>query len=1080
MFLSQSKHRSKGTPGWRPLLLQAAGLSMILFTNSIAAQKPQRPLGPLSVNRGKITYTPDSLGNRIVDFSFCGYKASEVPIPTVPVKVMVPVAKGDATQRIQAALDYVGSLPPDANGFRGAVLLQKGTYPVSGQLRINASGVVLRGSGTGKNGTILLGAGKDRETLIRISGKNDKLVGAEMKIATAYVPVNSTTISLADATSFKAGDQIIVHRPATLSWIKSLGTDHFGGGITALGWKPGDRDLFFERTVVGVTNNTITLDVPLTTALDTAYGGGTVAKLAWPGRIQNVGIENLSLQSEYDVNNPKDEAHRWMAITLENVVDAWVRQATFRHFAGSAVAVLETARRVTVEDCKSLAPVSEIGGQRRYSFYTSGQQTLIQRCYAENGYHDFAVGFCAPGPNAFVQCHSSRPYSFSGTIDSWASGVLFDIVNVDGNAIRFGNRTQDANGAGWSAANSVLWQSTAARIDLDKPPTANNYSFGSWSQFSGNGYWESSNEQIQPRSLYYAQLRDRLGDAVMQRAYILPMDTEASSSPPVDVAMALTKKAALPVLTLFDWIDSVAQQNGIKLNSVDAVSVEEILKKDELAKALQGSLGYSEKVGNMQVRNGWLVKRKESPTNTNYEVVAGRRQDVQWWSGGILPTDLPKMKPHITRYVPGRAGKGLTDDLDSLTDVMRQSNIVAMEHNYGLWYERRRDDHERIRRMDGEVWAPFYELPFARSGKDTAWDGLSKYDLTKYNTWYWNRLKKFADLADQKSLVLVHQNYFQHNIIEAGAHYADFPWRTANNINNTGFPEPVNYAGDKRIFYAEHFYDLSNPVRKKLHTAYIRKCLENFKNNGSVIQLISAEYTGPLHFVQFWLDVISDWEKETGKKELIGLSTTKDVQDAILADRARAAVVDLIDIRYWHYQEDGKTYEPKGGQNLAPRQHARLLKPKRTSFEQVYRAVSEYKQKFPSKAVMYSGDNYDQFGWAVLMAGGSMASLPVLNKSFLADASVMKAVETKMAGQWMLKGEKGCIVYADGFSPIQLTLPAGAYSARYINPRNGEFVGDAIEVAGGKQIELKSPQSTIVLWVSAKQNSVQHETGIQK
>src|SRR5688572_14326590 len=86
----------------------------------------------------------------------------------------------------------------------------------------------------------------------------------------------------------------------------------------------------------------------------------------------------------------------------------------------------------------------------------------------------------------------------------------------------------------------------------------------------------------------------------------------------------------------------------------------------------------------------------------------------------------------------------------------------------------------------------------------------------------------------------------------------------------------------------------SQQIRKKLHTAYIRKCLSAFKDNSSVIQLVSAEYTGPLHFVQFWLNVIKDWEKETGKKELIGLSTTKDVQDAILADPQREGIVDVI------------------------------------------------------------------------------------------------------------------------------------------------------------------------------------------
>lgn len=1046
------------------LLAICCGMLMQVTTNAQPAKT--KPFTPLAVgSNGRLVYTPDSLGNRIVDFSYCGYKASDEAIPVVPVKVVVPVAKGDATPRIQSALDYVASLPLDRNGFRGAVLLQKGTYPVSGQLKLMASGVVLRGGGTGANGTVLIGAGKDRETLIRVFGKNDKAAGPEVKVTDAYIPVNATTVTIRDAKDFKPGDAIIIHRPSTLNWIKTLGTDHFGGGITALGWKPGERDLFFERRITAVRNNQLTLDAPLTTALDTTYGGGTVAKLAWPGRIENTGIENLVLQSEFDKTNPKDEAHRWMAITLENVSDAWVRQVTFRHFAGSAVAVLQTCRRVTVEDCKSMAPVSEIGGQRRNSFFTEGQQTLIQRCYAQNGYHDFAVGFCAPGPNAFVQCQSDRPYDFSGTIDSWASGVLFDIVNVDGNALRFGNRGQDGQGAGWSAANSVFWQSTAARIDCYQPPTANNYSFGSWAQFAGDGYWQSSNEQIRPRSLYYAQLTERLGTDVMKRAFILPFEGEASSSPSVDVAQALTKEAYTPAPRLFDWIDSVVRLNAIGIQAQGAKTVGQTNFEKKEAVALAPP---------MHLVNGWLTR--------GAAVVSGRRQEVPWWNGSILTKDLPKAKPHITRFVPGRTGNGLTDDLDSMTNDMRATNVVAIEHNYGLWYERRRDDHERIRRMDGDVWPPFYELPFARSGKDSAWDGLSKYDLTKYNTWYWNRLKQFADLADQKSLVLVHQNYFQHNIIEAGAHYADFPWRSANNINETGFPEPVHFAGDKRIFYAEQFYDISNPARKKLHTAYIRKCLDNFKDNTGVIQLISAEYTGPLHFVQFWLDVIRQWEKETGKRELIGLSTTKDVQDSVLADAGRASVVDLIDIRYWHYQEDGTAYAPKGGLNLAPRQHARLLKPRRTSFEQVYRAVSEYKQKFPQKAVTYSGDSYDQYGWAVLMAGGSLPVLPVLNQQFLAAAASMKPVTgERTKGQWALQGGKGSIIFSNGSSPLNVNLSQGSYTVQFINPANGATLGEESTLQGGKTTTLNTPrQGSVVVWIRETQKNQHYEKSTQK
>jgi len=167
-----------------------------------------------------------------------------------------------------------------------------------------------------------------------------------------------------------------------------------------------------------------------------------------------------------------------------------------------------------------------------------------------------------------------------------------------------------------------------------------------------------------------------------------------------------------------------------------------------------------------------------------------------------------------------------------------------------------------------------------------------------------------------------------------------------------------------------------------------------------------------LHFVKFWLETIKEWEKETGKKPIIGLSVTKDVQDSILKDPTYAAVVNLIDIRYWHYQANGTTYEPKGGQNLAPRQHARLLKPTKTSFEQVYRAVREYRDKYPSKAVIYSGDSYPEFAMAVFMAGGSLAVLPAdFDSSLLKKAVSMRPVNSQVKNEYVLSDGKNSIIY---------------------------------------------------------------------
>lgn len=1019
---------------------------------------------------GRLTYSCDALGNRVPDFSYCGYKASEQVIPNVSVRVVVPVKDGDATLRIQSALDYVATLPLDKDGFRGAVLLDKGVHYVEGGLKIIASGVILRGCGVGIDGTTLIATGQDRRTLITISGKNDKILSPELKITDAYVPVNATQIKVAETSKLKVGDRVQIHRPSTAEWISTLGCKNFGGQTDFVGWKPGERDIYWDREITGIDGSTVMINAPLTSALDAKFGGGDLTVCLWPGQIFNVGIENLSLESDYDKNNIKDENHCWFAITMENLKDAWVRQVKFLHFAGSAVAVYETVKQVTVEDCISEEPISEIGGQRRNTYFTMGQQTLFLRCYAENGYHDFSTGFCAAGPNAFVQCESISPYSFSGATDSWATGVLFDIVNIDGQALSLINRGQGGQGAGWCAANSMLWQCSASWIECFSPPTANNFAYGTWGQFAGNGSWYESNSQINPRSLFYAQLADRLGKNQLDFASQIMSysGNESTTSPTIELAEKLSKRSFTPPLLLKEFILKAGERDPVSTNADQAVST---LKTGAYRTVTTPDIIP------VKIKNGWLVY--------NYRILTGTRLNVRYWSGNARPFAAAKAEPALTRNVPGRTGNGYVDDLQQLVNRMVTENIASVYHNYGLWYDRRRDDHERIRRMDGDVWAPFYELPFARSGQGLAWDGLSKYDLTKFNPWYWNRLKQFAILAGQQGKILIHQNYFQHNILEAGAHWTDFPWRSANNINNTGFPEPVPYAGEKRMYMAEQFYDISNPIRMELHQNYIRKCLDNFADQSNVIQSISAEYTGPLDFMQFWLDEVAEWEKESGKNALVVLCATKDVQDAILADPVRSKVVDIIDICYWGYRSDGSLYAPLGGKQLSPRQHARQIAPGDRSFEQVYRAVYEYKSKFQEKPVIYSEGNFSDTGWsvfkysdqrykdidwAVFMAGGSLPALPTIKASgFLESAWGMSAVGEKVEGQYKLQNKQGeSITYCKKGTQGEIDLKAltGKFRLVQINPSDGSVVGKPKIVTSGKVYPIGASESgDSVFWL---------------
>ncbi len=439
------------------------------------------------------------------------------------------------------------------------------------------------------------------------------------------------------------------------------------------------------------------------------------------------------------------------------------------------------------------------------------------------------------------------------------------------------------------------------------------------------------------------------------------------------------------------------------------------------------------------------------------KLLIGTTASINWWRGNTRPSEAKNYGINLTRFAPGRIGPGFTDDLNAVADGMFSKNQVALDHHYGLWYDRRREDHERVRREDGDVWPPFYEQPFARSGQGTAWDGLSKYDLTRFNPWYWSRLKQFADIGHERGLVLFNENYFQHNILEAGAHWVDCPWRSANNINDTGFPEPPPFAGDKRIFMAEQFYDVSNAVRRTLHRNFIRQNLDNFTNEPNVIQFTSAEFTGPLAFEQFWLDTIAGWERETGRKELVALSCTKDVQDAILADPPRAAVVDVICFRYW-WRTDRGLFAPKGGQNLSPRQFERQWHGGTATDMDLATMAAEYRQKFPDKAVIASGEDANLRGsWAFVCAGGSMPDLPkTTDPRLLAAIPQMQPwPEASGKSRWVLR-EPGrqYLVYSPDKSELDLSTESGSFQAQVFNPRTGREMTPSQTVHAGKTIAL--------------------------
>src|SRR4051812_35520870 len=138
---------------------------------------------------GHMLYQPQPLGDHIQDYSTAGYKGGTVPIPDVPVKVTISPVAGDDTTSIQNAINTVAALPLDANGFRGAVFMNAGTYEVGTSISITTSGVVLRGAGPTQ--TVIHATGTGQRTIVQLNGSGTRstVSGTTHKIVDKYVPV---------------------------------------------------------------------------------------------------------------------------------------------------------------------------------------------------------------------------------------------------------------------------------------------------------------------------------------------------------------------------------------------------------------------------------------------------------------------------------------------------------------------------------------------------------------------------------------------------------------------------------------------------------------------------------------------------------------------------------------------------------------------------------------------------------------------------------------------------------------------------------------------------------------------------
>ncbi len=509
-------------------LYQILVISFSALTNAgiCIAQSSARSQWVYQDTKGKLVYKTLATGDRIMDFSYAGYMGGGVAIPGVPVKITLSPSPGDNSDAIQQAIDNVSRMPL-TNGIRGAILLKAGTYDCENTLRINASGVVLRGSGSGANGSILNLTGKPHACVEMKGTVTARLTGPATTIADSYVPAGTSSFAVADASGLSTGDTIRITRPITDTWVQFMGMDKLVRAGQKQTWISGDIQT--ERIIRKIENNRITVDVPLNDSYDAKYtgpAGVAVQKIVTSGLLSQIGIEDFRIVSPAQSVTINEGHHR--AFTMSGLSDGWARNLEIFNTVNS---ISVTGRRITVDNVSIFHEVPTIGAAKPADLNGSGQQVLFNQCRITGDNVFFlATGAKVTGPVVLLNC-IFRGNGWIQPHQRWATGLLIDGCEVPDGGIDFMNRGVMGSGHGWAIGWAVAWNCRAKSYLNQMPPGSANWVIGSigehqrksipGSNESGNiaydpmllpeGIYDSPGVPVTPSSLYLAQLNERLG-----------------------------------------------------------------------------------------------------------------------------------------------------------------------------------------------------------------------------------------------------------------------------------------------------------------------------------------------------------------------------------------------------------------------------------------------------------------------------------------------------------------------------------------------------------------------------------------
>ena len=237
--------------------------------------------------------------------------------------------------------------------------------------------------------------------------------------------------------------------------------------------------------------------------------------------------------------------------------------------------------------------------------------------------------------------------------------------------------------------------------------------------------------------------------------------------------------------------------------------------------------------------------------------------------------------------------------------------LTRHHHNFvrlWMWESPRADGSQNI---DTHFAEP---MPYQRTGPGVARDGAPKFDITRFNPAFFERLRARVMALGERGIyasVMLFQGWSIRRFKRDREVFAYHPYHRDNNIN--GIDGDPRQTGD-----GEDVHTLSIPAITRLQEAMIRRIVDSVNDLDNVLYEVSNESIIPqsaewqYHVIRY----VHDYEARLPKQHPAGMGSHTGVDDSLSARQpcglGRAGHDELCESRQYHGAESPARHWPQG------------------------------------------------------------------------------------------------------------------------------------------------------------------------